>query len=171
MKTQILAAIGEKELRPAACLNAALAANDRLKYAFSLLQMAADHAEHPEQPAATLRRERIACGIDEPDFDTVVAGARMMGKSCRVAGAARIVAHIADDMRLMAAPVLATKPDGLAARLDGLLGALPAAADDLLDPEAISAMTQIGCHVFPFLIEPLSLQQFLGPFAPESFGC
>ncbi len=144
MKTQILAAIGEKELQPAACLNAALAANDRVKYTFSLLQMAADHAEHPEQPVATLKRERIACGIDEPDFDTVVAGARMVGKSCRVAGAARIVARIADDVRLMAAPVLATQPDGLAARLDGLLGALPAAADDLLDPDAISAITQIG---------------------------
>ena len=144
MKTQILAAIGEKELQPAACLNAALAANDRLKYALSLLQMAVEHAEHPEQAAATLKQERIACGIDEPDFDAVVSGARMMGKSCRVAGAARIVARIADDMRLMAEPVLATKPDGLAARLDGLLGALPAAADDLLDPDAISAMTQIG---------------------------
>jgi hypothetical protein len=79
MKTQILAAIGEKELQPAECLNAALAANDRVKYAFSLLQMASDHADHPEQPAATLKRERIACGIDDPDFDTVVAGARMMG--------------------------------------------------------------------------------------------
>ena len=107
MKTQILEAIGEKEFQPAASLNAALAANDRLKYAFSLLQMAADHAAHPEQPAATLRRERMACGIDEPDFDNVVAGARMVGKSFHVAGAARIVAHIADDMRLMAAPVLA----------------------------------------------------------------
>lgn len=144
MKTQILAAIGEKELQPAASLNAALAANDRVKYAFSLLQMAADHAAHPERPAATLKRERIACGIDEPDFDSAVAGARMMGKSCRVAGATRIIARIADDTRLMAAPVLATKPDGLAARLDGLLGALPAAADDLLDPDAISAMTQMG---------------------------
>ena len=144
MKTQILAAIGEKELQPAACLNAALAANDRVKYAFSLLQLASDHAEHPEQAVATLKRERISCGIDDPDFDTAVAGARMMGKSCRVAGGARILAHIADDMRLMAAPVLATNPNGLAARLDGLLRALPAAADDMLDPAAISAMTQIG---------------------------
>src|SRR6204780_5620703 len=144
MKTQILAAIGEKELQPAACLNAALAANDRVKYAFSLLQLASDHAAHPEQAAATLKQERIACGIDDPDFDTAVAGARMMGKSCRVAGGARILARIADDMRLMAAPVLATKPDGIAARLDGLLGALPRAGNDLLDPDAISAMTQIG---------------------------
>ncbi|HYB90964.1 MAG TPA: DUF47 family protein [Candidatus Binataceae bacterium] len=144
MKTQILAAIGEKELQPAASLNAALAANDRIKYAFSLLQTAADHAEHPEQPAVSLKQERIACGIDEPDFDTVVAGAHMMGKSCRVPGAARIVSRIAEDLRLMAAPVLASKPDELAPRLDGLLGALPAAADDLLDLDVISAMTQIA---------------------------
>jgi len=144
MKTQILAAIGEDGLQSAASLNAALAANDRVKYAFSLLQMALAHAEHPEQPAATLKRERIGCGLDDPDLDTVVAGARMVGRACHVAGAARIFGRIADDMRSMAAPVLATKPDGLAARLDGLLGALPATADDLLDPVATSAMMQAG---------------------------
>ena len=45
MKTEILAAIGEDGLQPAASLNAALAANDRVKYAFSLLQMALAHGE------------------------------------------------------------------------------------------------------------------------------
>ncbi len=144
MKTQILAAIGEDVLQPAASLNAALAANDRIKYDFSLLQMALEYAEHPKEPAATLKRERIACGIDDPDLDKVVAGARMIGKSCRVGGAARIIAGIKDDMGLMAAPVLATKPDGFVARLDGLLKALPLGTDDLLDPDAISAMMQAG---------------------------
>ena len=144
MKTQILAAIGESGLQPAAALNAALAANDRLKYAFSLLQMALAHAAHPEQPAATLKRERVACGIDDSDLDTVVAGARLTGQACRVAGAARIIARMADDLRLMAAPVLATKPDRLEARVGALLTALPSGADDLLAPEAISAMTQAG---------------------------
>jgi uncharacterized protein Yka (UPF0111/DUF47 family) len=144
MKTQILAAIGENDLQPAARLNAALAANDRLKYAFSLLQMALAHAEHPEQPAATLKRERIGCGIDDPDLDTVVETARKVGTSFRVSGAARILARIADDMRSMAAPVLATKPDGLAARLDGLLKVLPAGTDDLIECKAISAITQAG---------------------------
>jgi hypothetical protein len=43
-------------------------------------------------------------------------------------------------MRSMAAPVLAAKPDGLAARLDGRLEALPATTDDVVDPDAISAM-------------------------------
>src|SRR5208282_387664 len=133
MKTQILAAIGEHGLQPAASLNAGLAANDRVKYAFSLLQMAMAHAQHPEQTAPTLRQERIGCGIDDPDLDTVVAASRMVGESCRVPGAARILARIADDMRLMAAPVLATQPDGVAGRLDTLLAALPDARDDLLD--------------------------------------
>ena len=144
MKTQILAAIGEPQLQPMASLNAALAANDRLKLRFSLLQMALSHAEHPDQPAATLRGERMACGIDDSHLDSVVAGARMIGNACYVTGAAQIIVRIADDMRMMAAPVLESKPQGLAARLDGLLHALPAAVDDLLDPAAISAMTQIG---------------------------
>ena len=102
MKTQILAAIGESELQPAAALNAALAANDRVKYLFSLLQMALDHAEHPEHPAASLKRERTACGVDDPDLDGAVASARTVGKACRVQGAAKILARIAADMRVMA---------------------------------------------------------------------
>jgi len=144
MKTQILAAIGEAVMQPAARLNEALAANDRIKYFFSLLQLALSYAEHPNQPAGTLKRERIACGIDDPDLDTVVAEARASGKLCHVPGAARILAHIAADARLMGAPVLASHEDGLEARLDGLLKALPTGSGDLLDPEAISAMMQAG---------------------------
>ena len=144
MKTQILAAIGEAGLQPEARLNAALAANERLKYVFTLLQMALTYAEHPDQPAATLKRERIACGIDDPTLDNVVAGARMVGKSCRVAGASRIFTRIADDMRVMAAPVLAVNPDGFAIRLDQLLKALPVAPEDLLKPETVSAMMKAG---------------------------
>jgi hypothetical protein len=59
MKTQILAAIGETVLQPAARLNEALAANHRIKYFFSLLQLALSNAEHPNQPAGTLKRERV----------------------------------------------------------------------------------------------------------------
>ncbi|WP_404712905.1 DUF47 domain-containing protein [Sphingomonas sp. MMS24-J13] len=142
MKSAILEAIGESELQSTASLNAALAANDRVKYAFSLLQLALAHAEHPEQPAPTLKQERIACGIDDPELDTVAAGARMVADRCHIAGAARIIARIRDDMGTMAAPVRAADPEGLSARLDKLLDALPAAADDQLDPRAILEMTQ-----------------------------
>lgn len=144
MKAQILALIGEHGLQPAAALNAGLAANDRIKYAFSLLQMALAHADNPDQPAASLKQERIGCGIDDPDLDGVVAASRMVDAACHVPGAAKILARIEADMRLMAAPVLATKPDGLAARLDKLLKALPAAEGDLLDPAATSAMMRAG---------------------------
>lgn len=61
MNDQILAAIGEIGLRPAASLNARLAANDRIEHASSLLQMAIDHAGRPRQPAATLKQERVSC--------------------------------------------------------------------------------------------------------------
>ena len=56
MKTQILAAIGETVLQPAARLNEALAANDRIKYFSSLLQLALSYAEQPSQPAGSLKR-------------------------------------------------------------------------------------------------------------------
>jgi uncharacterized protein Yka (UPF0111/DUF47 family) len=144
MKTQILAAIGESELQPAAALNAALAANDRVKYLFSLLQMSLDHAEHPEHPAATLKRERIACGVDDPDLDGAVASARTVGKACRVQGAGRILARIAADMRIMAAPALVAAPDEFGARLQQLLAALPKAEDDVVDPHTVSAMMAAG---------------------------
>jgi uncharacterized protein Yka (UPF0111/DUF47 family) len=144
MKSQILAAIGETVLLPASRINESLAANDRIKYLFSLLQFALSYAEHPEGPAATLKKERTACGIDDPDLDTVITGSRMSGKSCRVPGATRILSRLVADLHLMAAPVLADNPTGLKARLDKLLAALPASVDDLVDSDAISAMMQTG---------------------------
>lgn len=91
-----------------------------------------------------LKRERVACGIDDPDLDAVVAGAQMVGASCHVPGATRIIARTVDDMQVMAAPVLATKPDGMAARIGGLLAALFGAGSDLMRPAAVSAMMQAG---------------------------
>jgi uncharacterized protein Yka (UPF0111/DUF47 family) len=144
MKTQILAAIGEKNLQPMTSVNAALAANDRIKFGFSMLQMALSHAEHPDQTAPSLKQERIACGIDEPDLDDAVAGARMIGSSCHMQGAARLLVRIADDVRLMAAPVLASNPDGFAGRLGALMRDWPVAANDLVESAIVSAITQLS---------------------------
>jgi uncharacterized protein Yka (UPF0111/DUF47 family) len=144
MKTEVLSAIGEDELRRPAAVNAALAANDRVKYAFSLLQMAVAHADAPDQPAPTMKRERIACGIDDPALDGFVAAARRQGRRYQLPGVPKLLADIADDMRAMAAPVIdAGKPE-VAARLDALLAALPDAADETLDGDAVSAITQAG---------------------------
>ena len=144
MKTQILAALGENGLQQATALNAGLAANDRVKYAFSLLQMALEHAAHPEQPVATLKKQRLACGIDDADHDMTIENAREMGKACRIPGVARIMARIGDDMRLMAVPVLTAKEPGFGDRLAALLGAMPGTKDDLIDADAVSAMMRAG---------------------------
>ena len=142
MKSEILAVIGEKGLQPAAALNAALAANDRVKFVFSLMQFALAHAENPEQPAPMLKRERIACSIDDAELDDAAARARMEGASCHLPGAASLLARLTADMRVMAAPALADKPGEFPERLAKLLAALPSGENDLLDPAAISGITK-----------------------------
>jgi uncharacterized protein Yka (UPF0111/DUF47 family) len=137
MKSEVLAAIGESGLHQPAAVNAALAANDRVKYAFTLLQMAAAHADQPDQPPPSLKRERLACGIDDPSLDTITAAARRAGPGqYQMPGITRLFSRIADDMRVLAAPV-----SGADTRLEPLLAALPVAADDLLDATALAAIT------------------------------
>jgi uncharacterized protein Yka (UPF0111/DUF47 family) len=153
MKTEVLAAIGEDGLRRPAAVNAALAANDRIKFAFTLLQAALAHADHPEQPADNLRRERIACGIDDLDLDGLIAATRRQGSRYLVPGVPRLLARIGADLRVMAAPLLAAPPSAaplpaaghpeVAARLDALLTTMPVAENDLLDAGAVAAMTRL----------------------------
>ena len=107
MKTEVLAAIGEDGLRRPGAVNAALAANDRVKFAFTLLQAALAHADHPEQPADNLKRERIACGIDDLELDAHGRRHPPPGRALPRAGRPELLARIAADMRVMAAPVLA----------------------------------------------------------------
>ena len=145
MKTHVLQAIGETELQRAAGVNAALAANDRVKYLFTLLQMAATHAERPAHPPATLKRERLACGVADTELDEVVAGARRQGRLVHIPLCRRLLGMVGEEVRAMAAPVLAGFPDqDFAPRLEPLLAALPAAEDDLLEPEAIDRITRVG---------------------------
>jgi uncharacterized protein Yka (UPF0111/DUF47 family) len=141
MKAQVLAAIGESGISRPAAVNAALAANDRVKYALTLLQMAAAHADQPDQPPASLRRERLACGIDDASLDSFAAAARRQGSAYLLPGTAGLLGHIATDLREMAAPVLEAKTPGFATRLKDLLAGMPKAADDVLDAASLTALT------------------------------
>jgi uncharacterized protein Yka (UPF0111/DUF47 family) len=142
MKRQILEVIGERELNRASTIADALAANDRLKYYFSLLQMAIEHGDHPAGKAASLTRERLARGIDDASLDALVAGTRCAGDTYHVPGAERLMHLIADDTRTMAAPVIEAGIVGFAERLSTLLNALPACADDCLTADSVGAMTR-----------------------------
>ena len=137
MKTQILAAIGETGLQPAAALNAALAANDRVKYFFSILQMASEHAAHPKRTISDLKGERLACGIDDASLDLTTNGSRLEGTACIVPGLAGILTHVRADMAIMAEPVLSIGANDVAARLKSLLSALPVIADDVIEPGVV----------------------------------
>ncbi|HEY4359565.1 MAG TPA: hypothetical protein VGN17_01285 [Bryobacteraceae bacterium] len=140
MKTAVLEVLGENELERSAAVNAALAANDRLKYLFSLLQMAAAHADHPDQPAPALRRERLACGVTDASFDEIVATSRREGDCYRLTNWAKMREQITQDMRVMAAPA----GEKFAQRLDLLLADLPPAEDDQLRADAIAHITKAG---------------------------
>ncbi len=139
MKAQILAAIGETGLERSTQLNAALAANDRLKYFLSLLQMAAEHADRPEQPGAILRQERLACGIKDAGLDDLATAARRENGYYHVPGCAKVLQRITEDLRIMATPVLA-RP--IEERMDRLLAALPPCQDDQIPAQAVSAITR-----------------------------
>ena len=56
-------------------INAALAANDRSKYYFTLLQTAVMRAQRLDSQAPDLRRERLTCGVTNEALDSVVADA------------------------------------------------------------------------------------------------
>src|SRR5271166_5623924 len=108
MKSQVLEAIGERDLNRPARIGAALAANDRIKYYLSLLQSAVAHSDHPDQPTNSLRRERLACGVEDRGLDDLVANSRPEG-ACgyRLPGCAAVLDQVARDLQTMAAPVLA----------------------------------------------------------------
>ncbi len=75
-KRTIIEELGEDGLLLPVLINRALAANDRIKYFFSLLQTAKERADHPERALPTLRIERETAGIENEQYDSVVEGTK-----------------------------------------------------------------------------------------------
>ena len=144
-KAHIIDALGESGLLLPTLLNAALAANDRAKYHFSLLQMAQSRAQHPDAPASDLRVERQAAGIADESCDGIVAASsRGEGDLYRIPQVQAICTALYQDLQRMLEPIQAARsPEwgGFAARLK-LLAARPwCKTDDLISGEQIAAMT------------------------------
>jgi uncharacterized protein Yka (UPF0111/DUF47 family) len=103
-KGAILARLGESELLLPTLVSRALAANDRAKYFFTLLQSAVRHADRPDEALAELRRERLQCGLEDADLDTVPERTRRSaGDLYELPGAARIHAGLASAVGEMVA--------------------------------------------------------------------
>jgi len=98
-KSRMVLALGERKLTLPAQLRAALAANDRAKFYFTLLQGARGHADRPETPAADLRSERVRLGIDRAALDEVAHGAS------RLADGRYLIPHAGEILRAAIADV------------------------------------------------------------------
>ena len=91
-KERIVEQLGEQQLLLPQLIHAAVDANDRVKYLLTLLQSARGAAGTASMP--TLRDERIACGIDDPSLDTVIAGSRAGTERYRIPHATELVARV-----------------------------------------------------------------------------
>jgi uncharacterized protein Yka (UPF0111/DUF47 family) len=138
MKTQILETMGEEGLALPSQIEAGLAANDRLKYYFSLLQVSRSHADNPDQASPSLRQERLVAGIANSALDQTVAGARKEGTSYRLAGCRELLAAIASDARIMTAPADTVAKQ----RLELLLKQLPKSESDTIEGRIIDQITR-----------------------------
>jgi pyruvate, orthophosphate dikinase len=131
-KNRMIEALGEGHLLLPGLVADALAANDRVKYRLTLLQ-AARTAADGATGVTSLREERLACGIDDPQLDRVVAASAREGDGFyRVPGAQEISERAIDEARRMLAPLDAA---GVAAtaelsqRVDEVSAALTVAGD------------------------------------------
>lgn len=109
-KTRILNSLNEQALLLPSLVNRALAANDRVKYRFTLLQAAQGHAEHPDAVTSSLRAERLAAAVQDNNLDRVVGDSVQVGKGrYRVPESNRIVRDAFSDVAEMLEPLRAAE--------------------------------------------------------------
>ena len=137
MKAEITQSLGEQGLALPSRIEAGLAANDRLKYYFSLLQLARSHAESPDQSSPSLKSERLLARVADRTLDQFVAAAQKQGGAYKLPGVGGILASMAQDIAIMASPANAEAK----ARLALLLSSMPKTDGDMLEGAAIDVMT------------------------------
>jgi hypothetical protein len=143
-KQRIVAAIGEATLSLPALVEAALAANDRLKYRLTLLQFARRHADAPGGEPPRLVAERVQAGIADASLDDLPGCcSRRDDGAYRLPGLHAVLGAIDADLRAMLAPLQAAAADGadaFAERAGRLLAPL-ADHDDEFTPAELRAWT------------------------------
>lgn len=128
-KQAAVASLGQTSLLRPAWVQAALAANDRLKVALTLLQAAAAHACKPAAPLQDLRAECAAADLKGRWLDELQAGATLQGEDLLLPEAGRLAALLHEALTTMARPVTG----------------LPGEVDDTTDAE-VTALRQRRDH-------------------------
>jgi hypothetical protein len=128
-KVAIVEELGERTVLLPSLIEAALAANDRLKVRLTILQEASAQAAQPERASLSLEQERRAAGLADPVFDATISGARSVDARFFIApGAEHLAKGLADDLAAMFAPLDVAEPEAAAplkARLDSALQTMP----------------------------------------------
>ena len=143
-KIAAVASLGQRRLMLPAWVKAALAANDRLKVYLTVLQAAALHAAQPKCELPGLATEMAAAGLADPWLQEVAAGATRIDADLHIPDMARLVKCFADDLGIMARPVLETTAAALEPhqRVQQWLGWLSALPADRLSRQQIDGFTQ-----------------------------
>jgi len=143
-KARIIDALGEPSLLLPALLADALAANDRVKFYFSLLQAAQLHATHPGHVQPSLSTERGAAGIADDSLDALPGLSELIEDDLyRIPGAETLCAAIATELDTLLAPLRTSGDDAaasLAARLSALRGQAWCTRQDSLSREQITRL-------------------------------
>lgn len=111
-KSDAVAAMGTSTLLLPAWINAALAANDRLKLYLTVLQAAAAHADHPEGEALDLGREMAATGVEGRWLRDLPAACVRVDGALLIPELRRLAERLGADLGVMARPLLEGHPKG-----------------------------------------------------------
>ncbi len=141
-KTSIIDTLGERALLLPQTIAAALAANDRLKLCFTLLQAAERHADRPEETVPDLS---AGLALDGNAGLEIASSRRDADGSLHVPGAERVRQVILKDLAAMLAPlalVSAPTAEAFSARERLLEESLASFAEDRVPKGVIAAMTR-----------------------------
>ena len=143
-KLDVIASLGQMQLLRPAWINAALAANDRLKLYLTVLQVAQAHAEQPNVAPLDLTSEFASAQIGAPWLKDLPGAAYREGKALHVPDFLRVAAMLRDDLRIMARPLVEggiAAESGLDSRVDRWCAWLDALPDDTLEATQLKALT------------------------------
>lgn len=117
-KSDAVAALGQMKLLAPARIQAALAANDRLKFVLTLVQAAATYAADTSAAPLDLRRDYAAARMDDPWLLEVVGSAWAEANRLHLAELPRICSLLQNDIALMARPLEGSDEAGHRGLLD-----------------------------------------------------
>lgn len=179
-KDSIIGVLGERPLLLPDWIGGGLAANERAKFLFTLLQTACWCADHPEAPRPDLDADRQACGLHEPWLEAVVGGARPSELGYTVPGASRLIRRMFDETEAMLRPLLAvsdTPSDEvavLARRLESLRDATAGSGNQVEAAQVaqITAIDPVGTDSLHRLVMDLhkELNQLQASISHTSIG-